>query len=247
MAEFLTTLGAADRLERLVTQARQRLVLISPFLQVSPILLERLQEAERRGVVLTVVYGKAEMKAEERRQLARLDRLTLRYLANLHAKCYASEAGMVITSMNLYQFSERNNREMGVFLAAGEPAYLDAWREIESILAAAQPERTPTPSHQPAARAEVATSPFVAPRRSAIAGGRGERAAPARERGYCIRCRRGIPLDRAKPFCIDCFRVWAQWENGEFPERWCHDCGDDEGTTAARPLCTPCFVGAARP
>lgn len=58
MIEFLRTAGAIDRIERMIDDARQRVVLITPFVQLNPQIAERLQEAGERGVAVTFVYSK---------------------------------------------------------------------------------------------------------------------------------------------------------------------------------------------
>jgi hypothetical protein len=45
---------------------------------------------------------------------------------------------MVITSMNLYEFSEKTNREMGVLVTGDEEAYRAAVAEVKSIVAASE-------------------------------------------------------------------------------------------------------------
>jgi hypothetical protein len=225
MAEFLTTAGTAHRLEQLITGAAARLTLLSPYLQVSPILLERLREAAERGVITSVVCRAGDLKIAERRQLETIPKLQLRFMENLHAKCYLSEQGVVITSMNLFHHSERQNREMGVFFGAAEAAYEDAAKEVASILAAAGALARVTEART--------ASLFTSPRK-----------APQVGRGFCVRCRRGIPLDPQRPFCIDCFQVWAEFQNAEYAEQYCHDCGEQNATCMARPLCYSCFRGA---
>ena len=58
-----------------------------------------------------------------RSQLEQLDNLSLRFLNKLHAKCFFNEDNMVITSMNLYDFSEQNI-EMGVLINKQDEAEL---------------------------------------------------------------------------------------------------------------------------
>ena len=38
------------------------------------------------------------------------------FLENLHAKCYLSEKEAILTSMNLYEYSQVNNEEMGIHI-----------------------------------------------------------------------------------------------------------------------------------
>ena len=79
------------------------------------------------------------MKITERKQLDSIENLTLYYYQNLHAKCYFNETEMVITSMNLYEFSERNNREMGLLIKKTEDSEIfnDTVNETHSIIQAA--------------------------------------------------------------------------------------------------------------
>jgi phosphatidylserine/phosphatidylglycerophosphate/cardiolipin synthase-like enzyme len=152
MAEFLTTHGTAFQIENVIAGAKTRLTLVSPFLKLSKTLTERLQDAARRGVKITIVFGKEELGREQELTLTRLADASFYFLSNLHAKCYFNEDRMVITSMNMYEFSEKNNREMGLLLLAGETAYEDALREVESIIAASQARfvaRAPKPFREP--------------------------------------------------------------------------------------------------
>ena len=46
--------------------------------------------------------------------------MRLSFCTNLHAKCYLSETSALVTSMNLYEFSQVNNHEMGISLTKAE-------------------------------------------------------------------------------------------------------------------------------
>lgn len=139
---------------------------------------------------------------------------------------------MVITSMNLYEFSEKTNREMGVLLTSDEPAYRDAIAEVKSIVAASEP-------------VQVRSAEYRGVRASArsISGVRERRGAPADDdQGYCIRCARRIPYEpELLPYCDRCGEVWSQLENARYPEEFCHSCGRAADTSADRPLCRPCY------
>lgn len=231
MPEFITTKGTAHYLEQIITGARERLVLISPYLQISEVFLQRLQDAAGRGVATTIVYGKDELKPGERAKLAQLPSLHLLYLGNLHAKCYFNEAIMVITSMNMYEASEKN-REMGILLRAGQPAYGAGVTEAESIMRAAQPKALTGPA-----------APRVAARQPLVVT-RGIHSTPAGSNGFCIRCHRGIGQAPDRPLCIDCYQVWADYQNPDYAERFCHKCGDEADVTMRKPLCSDCFAVA---
>jgi hypothetical protein len=140
MPQFLTTSGTSHLIEDIIIRAKTELVLITPYLRLSRILLERLTEANNRGVNTKLVYGKVDLHPGERKQLEALTNMELLFLENLHAKCYHNEATLIVSSMNLYEFSEKNNREMGIVLTRrdDEECFADALAEAHSIIAAAR-------------------------------------------------------------------------------------------------------------
>lgn len=140
MAEFLTTHGTASRIEEIMINAKKEIYLVSPFLQISRTFYQRLIEASDFGVEIKIIYGKNELKSNEWNSLVDIPKLELYYLDNLHAKCYFNESKMVITSMNMYEFSEKNNREMGVLVDIKNDLelYDSAKRETLSIIKLAE-------------------------------------------------------------------------------------------------------------
>lgn len=231
MADFITTKGAAYHLERIISGASRHLTLISPYLQISDVFLQRLHDAGRRGVTTIIVYGKSDLRPGEFEKVRSIRGVRLLYLQNLHAKCYFNETDMIITSMNMFEASEQN-REMGVHLVAGEPSFVGAVREAGSIIAAAQ-------VRQPASRVEEARQPE---RPSTLLGRLLSKAFGADgTRGHCIRCGEAIRLDPDRPFCRNCCNVWSNYGNPDYREHYCHQCGRNELTSMRKPLCPACF------
>jgi phospholipase D-like protein len=233
MAEFLTTHGTAFQLENIIAGARKRLVLLSPYLQLSKTLFERLCDADHRGVRITLVYGKSSLAEPDIRALSALGGLSMFFLENLHAKCYFNEAQMVITSMNLYEFSEKTNREMGVLVRSEEPVYRAALAEVESIVAAAEPQlRQASDAMRRRTASPAGGRAWIKPRTT-----HGTRVGDA----FCIRCRRTVEYDPERPYCGGCYQVWAQFENPRYSERVCHSCGAEASTSMDKPLCYGCY------
>jgi hypothetical protein len=228
MIEIVSAKGAFHYLETIIKGARERIVLVSPYLQVPQTIRDRLREAAQRGVPITVVARDIEREEgkKERDELLGLPGLSIYTLANLHAKCYLNERQLVITSLNLYEFSERN-WEMGVMFTADEAAYTEASEEVNSIIAAAVPFIKPTPPTKPAPLA-TRHSPST------------------KVQGFCIRCAARVALKPAAPLCHDCWIIWAAFENEEYPEKFCHSCGRKEATSKARPRCKRCYSTAAK-
>ncbi len=234
MAQFLTTNGTSYHIENIIKGAKNKLVLISPFLQISKTFYERLKDATNRNVQILIIYGKDNLKPNEKNSLAELNNVELRFFENLHAKCYFNEREMVITSMNMYEFSEKNNREMGVFLTKNEDSklYEDGVAEADSILV----------SSEKVALSKTIRS-FTTSDNSFISPKRNETKTDKKEptRGYCIRCQSRIQYNKEKPYCFACYTTWAQFENPEYEENVCHSCGEYENSTMNKPLCYECF------
>ena len=249
MVQFLVTSDIVSAIEGVIRDAQQQAVLVSPYLQLSPTFAQRFLEADRRGVALTLLYGKKDKLEEPTRSaLSKLQRLKLRFLENVHAKCYFNESEMVITSMNLYAFSA-NNREMGVLVTADEDIYHSARREVLTMLEHARDDMptmlgearavSPPPAAAPAAARPPARKPAPTPRAE-----RAPARAPLRMAGSCIRCGDGVAFNPAVPLCSGCYRAWAQWRDPDYEERRCHGCGKAKRTSMARPLCKPCYADA---
>lgn len=144
MARFLTTKEVDTnrndkaKSERVIRGAQERLVLKSPYLKLHQLVVERLGDAARRGVEIRLVCREGDLKDAQRAQLMALPRVQLFFMEHLHAKCYANERRLVLTSMNLYDASGKI-REMGVSCEVGQELYRDAMAEAESIINNASP------------------------------------------------------------------------------------------------------------
>jgi len=134
MVQFLNTAAAYAEIENIISQAEKKLVLISPYIRMSQLLFQKLLDAsENRGINLTIVCRGNDLKPAENAALRKISRVEILDLPNLHAKCFYNEKSMVITSLNLYEYSRTNNREMGILITREkEPvAFRDAVNEAE--------------------------------------------------------------------------------------------------------------------
>lgn len=136
MAKFLNTSATNYFLEELIKNASDRLILISPFLKLNDRIKELLQDKNRLKIDVRIVYGKNELQPEEINWLRELTYVRTSFCKNLHAKCYLNEENCIITSLNLYEFSQVNNNEMGVALNRSEDGdlYREAYEEAQRII-----------------------------------------------------------------------------------------------------------------
>lgn len=148
MVDFLNTAKAYSEIEGIVSRAENDLVLISPYLQIPRPFMERLHYAsDRKGVNIVIVCRRESLKREEFNDLKNITRLDLLDSPHLHAKCFYNEARMVVTSLNLYKYSQINNREMGLLLTkeTDASAFDEAVEEAEFIIETSRPIRVNKP------------------------------------------------------------------------------------------------------
>lgn len=225
MIQFLTTTGIAAQIETIIRSAKKEIVLVSPFLKFTTNFIQRLQTADKRGVAIHVVYGKEDLQDEAKEALRKLDNLKLYFFKHLHAKCYFNEQSMVISSMNLYEFSEKNNREMGVLVTKGEEVYHQAEMEAHSLMDHATKKSLKKPRRKDRSKSSYTRTS----------------SRKAKKRGYCIRCRQAITHDPTKPYCNSCYEIWSRWEDPLYTEKHCHSCGSQIESSMQKPQCYSCY------
>lgn len=136
MAKFLNTSATNYYLEELIKQTRERLIIISPFLKFNDRIKELLEDKDRMKIDVRLVYGKSELAPQEINWLRSLEFVRTSFCQNLHAKCYLNEEVAIITSMNLYDFSQVNNNEMGIFIQREneQELYLETYEEAQRLI-----------------------------------------------------------------------------------------------------------------
>ncbi|MCG9790702.1 phospholipase D family protein [Vibrio mediterranei] len=136
MAKFLNTSATNYYLEELIKKSSERLILISPFLKLNQRIKELLEDKDRLKIDTRIVYGKSELQPDEINWLKSLTFVRTSFCKNLHAKCYMNENSCIITSLNLYEFSQVNNNEMGVYIDRNEDSeiYKDSYEEAQRII-----------------------------------------------------------------------------------------------------------------
>jgi len=137
MAKFLETQAISNELMRLIKDAKDKIILVSPYLKVNSQIQERLKTKSKIGTMseIVIVYGKSELKKTELDWIKDIEDLKVIEKLNLHAKCYINEDRAIICSMNLYDYSQQNNIEMGILITRkeDEEAYQALMEEINNI------------------------------------------------------------------------------------------------------------------
>lgn len=136
MAKFLNTSATNYFLEEMIKDAKDRLILISPYLKLNDRVKELLADKNRLKIDVRIVYGKSELQPAEISWLREQTYIRTSFCKNLHAKCYINEELCIVTSLNLYEFSQVNNNEMGILIRRQDDAelYRDAYEEAQRII-----------------------------------------------------------------------------------------------------------------
>ena len=219
MTKFLTTYEATAKIEKVIRDAKNEITLVTPFLKLSGHFISRLKDADSQGITIKLIYGKKDLVEEEYEFLTQLKNLQLFFCENLHAKCYFNEEMMVITSLNLYEYSIKNNREMGVLIKKEKDPilYQEAVKEVNSIIQDSIQEDKKDSFKDEKSKFEQISS------------------------GFCIRRGEIIPFNPNHPLCRYCYDVWVQYGDVYYPEIFCHKCGEKSKVSYHKPLCKNCY------
>jgi len=136
MAKFLNTTGVSFHLEELIKNTQDRLILISPYLQFHKRIKDHIQNLNIQKKDIRIVYRENKLQMEESNWLEDQIGVRTSILNSLHAKCYINEKEAIVTSMNLYSFSQQNNDEMGILVRKNEnpELYNEIYEDAKRIL-----------------------------------------------------------------------------------------------------------------
>lgn len=207
MAKFINTRKAVSEIESLIRNAGDRLILVSPYLKLAKDFKEWLTYRNGKDKTTTVIFRDQKLHPDELKFLQGLHSVVLKCHNGVHAKCYVNDDKMIITSLNLYDFSMENNKEMGVLIDKNDPAdtqlFHDAFKEVEYINETSIEFKSNAPK---------STFTKQAPSNKPMA--------------YCIRTGVKIPFDFYMPLCDEAFKTWVEYGDEDYPENYCHFSGE---------------------
>lgn len=223
---------------RVIREARENLVIVSPYVDRVPHVEQAILEAEENGATIAAFVrkdGKIEGGNNGKTALDwfRLNDIEIVAVPHLHAKFYMNENEAVVTSMNLLKTSWLGSLELG-FVVTGEAhrqlvEYLKTLRRVSGA-----PELPTKPGlfnklRKPRAKAQTK---------------RTKKTVVITTKAFCIRC--GDPLSSAevkanKTLCRKDYLAWAEYKNEEYPEKFCNTCGKSRKTSFLKPQCRSCF------
>lgn len=164
--------------------------------------------------------------------LQNLENAKIKSIEGLQAKIYLNESTAIITSMNLYLYSQQNNKEVGLIFDAvkDKEMYDQIFKEVTRLIEEADKiqYKVTLEKEQP-----ITVKPEIAKEKPSV------KTLPKSDKnnGYCIRCRTQMELNPDKPLCSKCYPIWAKYSDPDYPEKYCHICGKESEQTYSKPVC----------
>lgn len=225
MAKFLDTTGVSYHLQQLINKANEKLVIISPYLKINDRIKQSLEDKNRMKIDIRVVYGKNELQPDENNWLKSMTSIRSSFCKDLHAKCYLNENEAILTSMNLYEFSQVNNNEMGIHVdkSTDPELYKDIHDEAQRLIRISD---------------EIVISVEKAPSKEKLDLKPDIKPTNIKSTGYCIRTGMKIPFNLERPMSYDAFKSWSKFGDPEYSEKFCHFSGEPSNgeTSVSRPI-----------
>ncbi len=134
--------------------------------------------------------------------------------------------------MNLYEFSQQNNNEMGIYMtkAEDEELYNATLDEVQRLLTISDEIRVTvkkvSADTPPKTEKKVIEPKLQTNKQSKI------------ETGFCIRTGIPIPFNIEKPLCYEAFKSWNKYGDPDYEEKFCHFSGEPTygATSVSRPV-----------
>ena len=133
MAEFLDTRNIVSGVNNIIKNAKEGVYLISPYVDLNKRFKELIEEKNEQNVHVTIIWGKKEKQVKFddtiKNWIKSMSFVDEVFCKDLHAKCYLNESEAIITSMNIYEASEKNV-EMGILsIDESGPVQKGNWKQ----------------------------------------------------------------------------------------------------------------------
>lgn len=232
MAEFLDTQGVSYFLKKLINNSNDKLYLISPYLQLNNQLKLSLEDRHKFSIDIIIIYGKvSDINPDDSAWLQSMPGIKLLFHKDLHAKCYFNEKEAIITSMNLYMFSQQNNVEMGIYISKekDEELYKQIANEVDRIKRGSE-HRTISVQKVENKKTETQKEPAIMKTEAKTASNK--------LTGYCIRTGVEIPFNVEKPMSYEAYKSWSKYGDVNYSEKFCHFSGEPSNgeTSVGKPI-----------
>ena len=249
--QVVTDDAVASSVLDLIRDAKEYVVLVSPYNAFWTHLKNEITVAVQRGVRVTAIYNPSGYARGDGNEWLVEAEATVYKLPNLHAKLYLNESSALLSSMNLLAGSSRNSMDVGMLIRGGD-AYASLRNYATRLVRLAERVERPNGTDAPPAAERGFPVRGGGPIRDRLDRIKAELPREALEqakkqamaflkRGHCVRCQKIVKYAPAAPLCERHYAEWNRFKNPNYGERFCHKCGEPSQTTYARPLCPACY------
>lgn len=250
MATLINRFKVHDQLIKMINEAEEQLVMISPYIKLHPEYKKALEKRLKDHTLrIIVVFGKnsdnisKSLSLEDFDFFSQFPNIQIRYCERLHAKIFANDFYSLVTSMNLHKFSAEENIEVGILC---ENTLFDDIKDIahaltnnifgkdsldaqvydftSQIIEKYSPkvyfDKIPEYEKGILSKTYIGSAVKVSPDRFMSI------ASNKRQTGYCIRTGKPIPFNSKRPYSDSAFESWSKYKNQEFAEKYCHFSGE---------------------
>jgi RNA polymerase-binding transcription factor DksA len=272
MAKFLKGNELNSQLEKIFEDAEGQIILISPYIKLHDRYKSSLlTKIANPNIEIVILFGKNEddlsksMKQDDFDFFKQFPNIEIRYEKRLHAKYYANETKAILTSMNLYGFSQNNNIEAGVLMESSMKGSFTGENELDNsswdyfrivleqseLLFEQKPifEKKNLLSSRKYVKSEIEVdklSDFFKNVSYKKVYKKKEKNMTKTEiqtnnvgnSGFCIRTGKEIPFNVEKPMNYEAFKMWNKYKDADYSEKYCHFSGELSGgkTSVNKPI-----------
>lgn len=272
MAKFLkgNLLNAA--VEEIFDNCDRQLIIVSPYIKLHNRFINSLKSKKNNDKLhIQILFGKNEkdisksINHDDFQFLKDFPNIEIRYNQHLHAKYYSNDSKAILSSMNLYDYSQNNNIEFGILTNASiidnltgqltrdnlDNNALEYFQQVITDSELLYEKKPRYESKYGGLQKVYSDSEVIVDKLTDILNSTGRKfkkpkfvqtvtAATKENRitGYCIRTGEEIEFNPEKPMSTKAFHMWSKYGDKEYQEKYCHYSGEPSHgeTNFARPI-----------
>ena len=245
---ILLTYQIAGKIIEILQNSKDYCFLVSPYFKSWDILDRELEKAAVNNKKIIFVFRDDNHARNEFSYLNEDFGFDVIFVNRLHTKLYFNEREALISSMNLYDSSKEKNYEVGYYFQSSSIARNIKTQVIDDDILLGNIFVLKGRYFEELEKKELEKIEKEKERErlnEEVKLRRGQRLPENcyNQNGTCIRCGQRIDFDIEHPLCFNCYSVWSQFGNINYPERYCLKCGREisfENINYANPICYSC-------
>ena len=232
--EILRTHQIASAVIDMIDESKEYTYLVSPYIDLWPLLERTLERAAQQKKRLTFVVRFEDGKTRPMKSLHETYGFEVVFLEHLHAKLYCNERRALVSSMNLYDGSQKRNFELGVLI--------DDSRQVRALF------REFVLDELLAVSPRLHLKGYFHNDDRAMAEEMRSYESQLKQMGYCVTCGMKMELDRgderSSPKIVRCATCY--WKDPScansyaVPIAHCHICGAEHRSSLNNPVHSNC-------